>query len=217
MDKILTAGMARGIIDMCAVEKRLAALEAAVEKFTSTNNARDEICPDDLENLTRYHLQLNSRTGNVDLIAAKDGFLVKFSDVKEQLHNTGSPKLPTWEEVYKWGMESHGTPDLDQGRYAILRGCYDYICRTGVKLQSYWRRSVEKWQFDAIIEKLEEIRCGIIDVETAVQNTNTCSARAFTSTNRASTPLLCFTCKRVLDDGTLHVHRSDGNFCSDCA
>jgi len=40
----------------------------------------------------------------------------------------GSPKLPPWEDIYKWAMDSHGTPDLDLGRYAILRGCYDYMC-----------------------------------------------------------------------------------------
>lgn len=38
MDNVLSAGMARSIIDMCAVEKRVAALELAVAKFTSTNS-----------------------------------------------------------------------------------------------------------------------------------------------------------------------------------
>jgi hypothetical protein len=42
-------------------------------------------------------------------------------------HNTSIPKFPTWEEVYKWAIDSHGSPDIDQGRYAILRGCYDFI------------------------------------------------------------------------------------------
>ena len=31
--------------DFCALKARVAALESKVENFTSTNNARDEICP----------------------------------------------------------------------------------------------------------------------------------------------------------------------------
>jgi len=46
-----------------------------------------------------------------------------------QAHNNRVMQLPTWEDVYKWAIDSHGTPDLDQGRYAILRGCYDFICQ----------------------------------------------------------------------------------------
>ena len=38
-----------------------------------------------MENLTRYNLQLNGRTGNVNLVASNDGFLVKFSDLAEAL------------------------------------------------------------------------------------------------------------------------------------
>jgi hypothetical protein len=54
---------------------------------------------------------------------------LKSSELAKQSPNTGSPKLPTWEETYKWAYGSHGAPDLDQGQYAILRGCYEFICR----------------------------------------------------------------------------------------
>lgn len=84
-----------------------------------------------MENLKRYGPCL-SRLGFATMHKLDNGGWVKFSEIKVLLQtaqNTGSPKLPTWEEVYKWAMDSHGTPDLDHDRYAILRGCYEFICR----------------------------------------------------------------------------------------
>jgi hypothetical protein len=38
-----------------------------------------------------------------------------------------------------------------------------------------------------------------------------------TSTNSESTQLLCSTCRRRIDNADMHVHRSDGSFCAECA
>ena len=51
---------------------------------------------------------------------------------------------------------------------------------------------MERWQFDLFMEKLEKIRCGIVDVETAAQNIVVGLTSA--STNTAITKCLCESC-----------------------